>query len=66
MHYYQVKVALKTETDSGRIKTVKELYLINAVSVTDAEAKMNEDFQDTGLDFEVIEVKQTSIVKVID
>ena len=42
-----------------------EQYLVNAVSVTDAESKIHKDFENTVIDFEVSSVSETKIIKVI-
>ena len=42
--YYNVKVKITTDTEKGP-KDTTELYLVDAVSVTDAEVKMFEDFK---------------------
>ena len=47
-------------------KQVSEQYLVNATSVTHAEALVNKDFQDSGVDFEVKAVQDTRICKVIE
>ena len=39
MKYFQVKVEFKTEDDKGRIKRQSYLYLVDAQSVTEAEAR---------------------------
>lgn len=38
--YYTVKVEFQMEDDKGKIKRQKLDYLVDAVSVTEAEAKM--------------------------
>jgi hypothetical protein len=57
--YYLVKVTLLLE------KKVKEQYLVEAVSVTDAEASVVKDFSNFGQDYEITSVSETAIVKVI-
>lgn len=64
--YYNVKVQVAQEQDSGKIKTATEAYLVKAVSVTDAEAKIAEDFQGYPLDWQVKSVTATKILKVIE
>ena len=63
--YYEVKV--KVEVDDGnRTKNIIETYLAIAVSVTDAETIINEHFKDIRLSFEVVSVKLTNIIKVLN
>jgi hypothetical protein len=46
----------------------RENYLVDAVSVTDAEVKVNKLFEDEGMssDFQVKSVKETKILQVIE
>lgn len=62
--FYTVKVEVKTDSDKG-VKSVNELYLVQAESVTDAEAKMYIEFKDYGNDWTVRDVNQSKIVKVV-
>lgn len=65
MEYWQVKTQNEFENDRGRIQKTTELYLVVAVSATDAEAKMYK--HNEGLsNFRVVEVKKTKIVSVIE
>lgn len=65
MNYYIAKVKVHHEDDKGRVKKVTEQYLVNAVSVTDAEAKVVQDFEGSNLEYEVTAVSETKIIKVI-
>ena len=40
MSYYIAKVKVHHEDDKGRVKKVTEQYLVQAISVTDAETKV--------------------------
>ena len=53
------------EDDKGRVKKITEQYLVNAVSVTDAEAKVVAEFEGSNLEYEVTAVMETKIVSVI-
>ncbi|MBC8147212.1 MAG: DUF4494 family protein [Bacteroidetes bacterium] len=66
MTYYEVRVKVEIDGVSGKTKNVNEIYLIKAVSVTDAEAIINEHFKDVRLTFEVVGVKLTSIIEVLN
>ena len=62
--YYLARV--KVATDNGKKVTwKKEAYLVSAVSVTDAEVKVNKDFADSMVEFEVVEVKKSDVIKVL-
>ncbi len=65
MSYYIAKVKVAVDTTKG-VKHVSESYLVNASTVTHAEALVNKDFQDSGIDFEVKSVSDTRICKVIE
>lgn len=66
--YYAVKVQIRFEDDNGKIKKKNESYLVNAVSVTDAEVKTAKDFtkDSPSFEWEVISVSETKILKVLE
>ncbi len=66
--YYSVKIQIRLEDENGKIKKKSESYLVNAVSVTDAEAKTVADFTKDAPSFEweVMSVSETKIVKVLE
>ena len=63
--YYTAKVKVSIDTPKG-VKKVTEMYLVNANSVTHAEAMVTKDFEGSGVDFEVKGVTNSKIIKVID
>jgi len=66
MGYYMVKVALKDIEDlpNGKTREKKwsEYYLCEAVSVTDAEVIMTEEFKGSVIEFEIKSVSESGIV----
>ena len=66
MSYYVAKVKVVISDDNGKQKKIVEQYLVNAVSVTDAESKIHEEFKNDSLEFEVTSVVETKIIKVIN
>jgi hypothetical protein len=72
MNYYEVLVSIKTETEgykgAVKIKSVKETYLVDAMSVTEAEARVVKLFAQSGFsqDFEVIGVKGSKVIEVVN
>jgi len=64
--YYQVKVSIETENEDGKVKKIKENYLIQAVSVTDAEVKMAEHFKNIQMDYTVKSISESNVVDVIE
>jgi len=47
------------------VQRINEQYIVNAVSATEAEAKIYKDFEGES-NFEVIRVAQTKIIKIIE
>lgn len=67
--FYTVKVQWVDVVDSSKgqkEKKVTETYLVDAMSVTEAEAKVIKDFEGCTFDFEVKGATQSRIVKIID
>jgi hypothetical protein len=65
--FYSVCVAVEVEdAKSGKIKKNKENYLVDALSVTEAEAKLVKKFVAEGvnLEYEVVKVSETNILEV--
>ena len=46
--FFQVKVQFKVEDDKGKVKKQNVLYLVDAQSVTEAEARMVKHLNDAG------------------
>jgi cytochrome c-type biogenesis protein CcmH/NrfF len=66
--YYVAKVTLTetVDTNSGtKEKKSRYQYLVEALSVTEAEAKMAEDMKGTVTDWEITGVAKSQIVDVI-
>lgn len=69
MSYYTAKVQLTDEVDTPKgpkIKKTTETYLVEAMSVTEAEAKVIEDFKGYSFDFEVKSVTASKIIKILE
>ena len=64
--FYAVTVAIEVEDAKGKIKKQKENYLVDALSVTEAEAKLVQKFVSEGvnLEYEVVKVSETRILEV--
>jgi uncharacterized membrane protein len=67
MSYFQVNVSIVDINEKGKQTKVTEQYLVDAVSVTDAEVKVTKMYEDEGgsVDFQVKSVKETKILQVI-
>lgn len=69
--YYEVLVQLKLESENGKgeikIKKVTEAYLVDAMSVTEAESRVVKSFHESGFskDYVVVSAKSSKIVDVI-
>jgi hypothetical protein len=69
MSYYTAKVQLVDTVDTPKgvkEKRITETYLVEALSVTEAEAKVIEDFKGATFDFEVKSVTASKIVKILE
>ena len=69
MSYYTAKVQLVEVVDTPKgvkEKRVTETYLVEALSVTEAEAKVIEDFKGVTFDFEVKSVTASKILKILE
>lgn len=68
MYYIvQVKFTEKIDTKNGvKDKSFKHDYLVEAVSVTDAEATTVAALEGSVVDFEVFSVKSSKIVEVLN
>jgi hypothetical protein len=66
--YFQANVEIIDIADSGKQSKTREQYLVDAMSVTEAEAKVNKLFEDEGMStsFQVKSVKETKILQVIE
>jgi hypothetical protein len=69
MSYYTARVQLTDEVDTPKgvkIKKTSETYLVEAMSVTEAEAKVIKDFTGYMFDFEVKSVTASKIIKILE
>ena len=64
IYYWQVTVEFKRENDRGRIQKVREMYLVDAMTGTEAEAKTYKELEGES-DFKVVSLTQSRIIKVI-
>ena len=70
--YFEVTVSVQHEVDGGKggtkIKKVKESYLVDAMTVTEAEAKVVGEFESAGItvDYEVSAARESKIIQVIE
>lgn len=62
--FFQVKVQFRTESNNGKVKNVTVNYLVDAQSVTEAEARTVEYL--LSRDEEAFEVKAASEAKIAE
>ena len=64
--YYVTKVSVHhADPNSGKVKKMTEQYLVDAVSVTDAEVIITKELKSQSLDFEVKSVTASKILDVL-
>ena len=65
-NYFEVKITFDKTLENGKEKKVTECYIVNAVSFTDAEAKVIHHVQDviTGL-FEVKSIRKYKVAEIV-
>ena len=65
--YYAVTVAVEVEDAKGKIKKQKEQYLVDAMSCTEAEAKLVRKFTKDAvqLEYQFEKVSETKIIEII-
>jgi hypothetical protein len=64
--YFLVRVEFETMTDTGKTKKIKSQYLVDAVSCTEAEARMTTYLKDTVLDYEIVSAVKSPIEDVVE
>lgn len=68
--YFEVTVQVKIESEDSKgnvkVKNVNEQYLVDAMSCTEAEARVVKKFSGATVDFEVVSVKGSKIIEVIN
>ena len=67
MQYFQVKVQFKTEDEKGKVKKENVSYLVDAMSVTEAEARITSYLtkEKQEHEFEVKSASESKILEVI-
>jgi hypothetical protein len=68
--YFEVVVQLSIQSEDSKgnvkIKKQKETYLVDAMSVTEAEARVVMLFENYSQEFQVVQVSQSKIVEVVN
>ena len=63
--YLKVSVKVKFEDDKGKVKKSTERYLVDAMSVTEAEVRVTKAMKDSPSEFEIVAAGTSRIVEVI-
>jgi hypothetical protein len=65
-YWYTVTVQFVVEDEqTGKIKKVKELYLVKAASITDAETQVAKDLDGTMSDYRILTANESKISRII-
>lgn len=65
--YFTVTVKVLTDNGNGKVKKVSERYLVDAMSVTEAEARTTKHLTDQGAsEFEVSSASVSRIIGVVE
>ena len=67
--YFEVTVEVVVATlKNGKDKKAKEIYLVDAQSVTEAESRVVKDFEDSGvqIEYKVSSAKESRVLRVIE
>lgn len=63
--YYNVKVKVQAENDKGKLVSVKEEYIVEAISATDVEVMITELYKESSFDWSIDSLKATKIIDII-
>ena len=66
--YFEVSAEVVVATlKNGKDKKVKEVFLVDAMSCTEAEAKVSKDYQASSstMDYEIVSARKSRVFKVL-
>jgi len=66
MAYYLAKVQFEITSDNGKVRRHSRSYMVNAVSITDAEVQLNKYLSASVEPFEVKTISESKIVDYIN
>lgn len=66
MAFYLGKVQFEVTNENGRVKKQTRQYIVNAVSVTDAEVQINKYLKNSTEPFEVKTISESKILDYIN
>ncbi len=62
-NYFKVTAKIESEDNKGKIKYIKQNYLVFAMSPTDVEEKVTKELE--GHDFEITNITLTNIIDIL-
>lgn len=63
--YFAVTIKIKREDDKGKLKTVTERHLVDAVTVTEAESRVVKFMEQFGEEFTISSATESRIIQLI-
>ena len=66
MAYFIATVKVQDQNERGRVTSNNEVYCVEAETVTEAEAKVNKEFEGHSIEFHVKSVKESKIIKILE
>ena len=63
--YFTVSVKVSHEDDKGKIKKTTERYLVDAMSVTEAEVRVTKALEGMTNEFEIVAASTSRIIEVV-
>jgi hypothetical protein len=65
--YFEVTVSILISTlKNGKDKFEREIYLVDAMTVTEAEARVVKHFSGVNLEYRIVTVRQSKIKEVLE
>jgi hypothetical protein len=64
--YFVVRVKTKRENDNGKIRTYSEAFLVNAMTVTEAEARVVKKLSGSKDEYSISSAAESRIIEVIE
>lgn len=62
--FYTVTIQIESENDRGKVKKIKEVHLVEAVSPTEVENKVAKEMEGTMFSWEIAKIEISKIVIV--
>ena len=63
--YFAITIKIKREDDKGKLKTITERYLVDALTVTEAEGRVVKFMEQYKEDYNISSATESRIVELI-